>query len=218
MVSAIVFASGTASGGGSGFWNLVERSRDGMLSARIVAVVSNHPDGGVKAKADILAIPFRHFVGPWTAESYRAIAEELGGEWFLLSGWLKPVRGLDSRRTINIHPAPLPGFGGRGMYGLKLHQAVLDAYRRGEISASAVCMHFVTEEYDAGPVFFRRPVRIKPDDTVETLASRVNQAEHLWQPYITDMVVRRKICWDGQNPSSLVVPAGYRRLCLCDGN
>jgi phosphoribosylglycinamide formyltransferase-1 len=64
-------------------------------------------------------------------------------------------------------------------------------------------MHFVTEKYDEGPLFFSQSVPILPDDTVETLAKRVNEAEHKWQPIITQKVLSNQISWNGKNPNSL---------------
>jgi len=113
------------------------------------------------------------------------------------------VTGLDPQKTINIHPGPLPRFGGAGMYGHYVHEAVMEAYKKGEVDHSAVSMHFVTENYDEGPLFFSQSVPILPDDTAETLAKRVNEAEHKWQPIITNKVLQGEISWDGQNPQSL---------------
>ena len=195
----LVFASGTAERGGSGFQDLTENARAGVLRAEIVGVVSNHEYGGVRQKADALDIPFIYFPSPWTAEGYQKIVRESGAEWIALSGWIKMVAGLDPRRTFNIHPGPLPEFGGPGLYGHKVHEAVLEAYRAGKIKNSAVSMHFVTDKYDKGPVFFEYPVPIEPDDTPDTLAARVNQAEHEWQSRITDLVVNGEISWDGKD-------------------
>src|SRR5882724_6426439 len=156
----IVFASGTAEGGGSGFQALVENARAGILRADIVAVVSNHAQGGVKKRADTLGIPFVLFEGPWTAEAYQKIVREHGADWVCLSGWLKKTAGLDPRRTVNIHPGPLPEFGGPGLYGHHVHEAVMAAFQAGKITHSGVSMHFVTDEYDRGPVFFRYPLII----------------------------------------------------------
>lgn len=207
----IVFASGTREGGGSGFENLVLSMDSGVLKANIVAVASNHEYGGVRTRADKLDIPFIHFPAPWDAKGYRRIVDEMyGAEFIALSGWLKRVLGLDPRRTFNIHPGPLPRFGGRGMHGHNVHVAVMDTFLRGEITHSAVCMHFVTAEYDQGPVFFRYNVEIYEDDSPSSLGARVNQCEHLWQPRITNLVVNRQIGWDGVNPESLTVPEGYR--------
>ena len=211
----LIFASGSPEGGGSGFEKLAEASRDGLLGAEIVAVVSNHPDGGVRKRADKLGIPFQHFPKPWGAEEYQCIASESGADFFALSGWLKKVAGLDpktrfnSKNVFNIHPGPLPEFGGPGMYGHHVHEAVIAAFRRGEITHTAISMHFVTEEYDRGPLFFRYKIRIIASDTIESLASRVNTAEHLHQKFLTDLVIKRLIRWDGVDPKSLVVPRGY---------
>src|SRR3989344_737316 len=148
----LVFASGTASGGGSGFENLVNasRARDGDLSADIIGVVSNHEFGGVRKRADRLGVPFVFFGQPWLAKRYWKIARKSHADFFALSGWLKRVIGLPPRATFNIHPGPLPEFGGDGMYGHHVHEAVMAAFKRGEITHSALCMHFVTSEYDRG--------------------------------------------------------------------
>src|SRR6185436_16530503 len=97
----IVFASGTKDGGGSGFENLVNATKTGVLDADMVAVVSNHENGGVKARAVKLGIPFIHFAGPFTAENYQKIVHDSGAEWVTLSGWLKMVQGLDPQKTFN---------------------------------------------------------------------------------------------------------------------
>lgn len=212
MQKLLVFASGSAEGGGSGFQKLVENTRAGVLQAEIIGVVSNHEHGGVRQKANALGVPFILFNGPWTAEEYQRIVRKSQADYVTLSGWLKIVPGLDPRRTINIHPGPLPEFGGVGLYGHRVHEAVLAAFRAGKITHSAVSMHFVIEEYDRGPVFFEHPVQIEPDDTVETLAARVNEVEHKWQSRITDLVVQGDISWDGKDPVSLKVPEGYEFL------
>lgn len=199
----VIFASGTKDGGGSGFENLVKSVRNGILNANIVGVVSNHECGGVRERADRLGIKFVYFCGPYTAENYKKIIEKIGADFVALSGWLKLVRGLDPTKTFNIHPGPLPKFGGDGMYGHYVHEAVMRAYKKGEVNSSAVTMHFVTEKYDEGPVFFRSPVEIFPDDTAETLAKRVNEAEHKYQPIITNLVVNGKILWNGRDPKTL---------------
>ncbi|MDQ5949048.1 MAG: phosphoribosylglycinamide formyltransferase 1 [Patescibacteria group bacterium] len=208
----IICSSGTKTGGGSGFENLVYARDDGVLDADIVAVVSNHAEGGVREKADRLGIPFVHFEGPFDTEHYQEIIEKTGAEWTALSGWLKLVSGLNPATTFNIHPGPLPQFGGKGMYGHHVHDAVVEAYRQGNTTHSAVTMHFVTPVYDEGPVFFRFPVEVLPDDTGETLGARVNKAEHEWQPQITNMVIHQQIAWDGVHPESLRVPEGYQFL------
>lgn len=205
----IIFASGTSAGGGSGFQHLVEASRNGSLEASIVAVVSNHDKGGVWKRAQKLGVPFEYFPGPYHTQEYRAIVKEYQAEWVALSGWLKLVRGLDGARTINIHPGPLPQFGGKGMYGEHVHKAVLGAYRKGEVQHSEVTMHFVTEKYDEGPIFFHYPVPILDNDTSQILGNRVNAAEHQFQSWVTNLVIQGHIQWNGTDPATLEVPSWY---------
>ncbi len=212
----LILASGTATGGGSGFTNLLKSAKKGTLNADIIGVVSNHQNGGVRLQAHTNDVSFFHFPGPWTAEEYQRIARESGADFFALSGWLKLVTGLDVGTTFNpktvfnIHPGPLPEFGGPGLYGIKVHQAVIKAFEERRIEHSAVSMHFVTGEYDRGPVFLDHHVTIDHLDTPETLQRRVNGVEHQVQPHITNLVVKGEITWDGVNPYSLRVPEGYQ--------
>jgi phosphoribosylglycinamide formyltransferase-1 len=198
----LVFASGDEKGGGSGFQELVEFSRTNppVLDAQIVGVISNHQNGGVRKRADALHIPFEFWPGPYDAKGYRLFVEKYQADFVMCSGWLKFVRGLDPAKTVNIHPGPLPQFGGQGMYGHHVHEAVMAAYRRGEITQSAVSMHFVDENaYDHGPIIFQMPVLIRPDDDAESLAKRVNEKERAWQSHILNLVVHGHIYLkDGQ--------------------
>lgn len=191
----LVFASGTKNGGGSGFETLVRaaRARPPILDAWIGGVITNHFAGGVWQRAKALGIPAQYWVGPYLAQGYRNFVEYFSADYVVLSGWLKLVAGLNPARTINIHPGPLPRFGGPKNYGHFVHEAVMAAYHRGEITHSAVTMHFVDEKYDRGPVLFARPVPIEPGDTPETLAARVNRAEHEWQPRVLNYVVHGQV-------------------------
>jgi phosphoribosylglycinamide formyltransferase-1 len=218
-----VFASGTKDGGGSGFENLVRASYDGRLDADIVAVVSNHKHGGVRERAERLGIPcvycntadnsYCYIINNITiqkasiAELYRAIVEHTGAQWVALSGWLKKVEGLDPAKTFNIHPALLSQldgrFGGHGMWGHHIHEAVKVAYDAGEISETGFTMHFVTDEFDRGPIFFEHHIPMTKNMSVDDIAAAVNKAEHEWQPIVTNDVVHGRICWDGVHPGSL---------------
>lgn len=195
MKRILVFASGDRSGGGSGFQEMVERSRTkpAILEAEIVAVVSNHEHGGVRQKADKLGIPFIHFPGPFVAEKYKEIFSACKADYVMCSGWLKPVKGLRERKTINIHPGPLPRFGGKGLYGHHVHEAVIEAYRRGEIRQSAVSIHFVNDEYDRGAGIVQIPVIIRPEDDAESLAARVLKVEHNYQSLVLNEIVNGRI-------------------------
>lgn len=191
----LVFASGTKTGGGSGFETLVRaaRARPPILDAWICAVITNHFEGGVWQKAKALGIHSEYWAGPYRAQGYQNLVKYFNADYVMLSGWLKLAAGLDPARTINIHPGPLPRFGGPKLYGHFVHEAVMAAYRRGEITHSAVTMHFVDEKYDRGPIFFALPIPIEPNDTPETLAAKVNRAEHAWQPRVLNYVVRGQV-------------------------
>ena len=204
MKRIAILASGTATGGGSGFEKLVEASRCGVLNAEVLCVLSNYESGGVRERADRLGIRFEHFASPWTPERFHNL---VGGDVDLvcMSGWLKPLVGLNPTKTINIHPGPLPGFGGKGMYGKHVHEAVIDAYHQGKIKSSAVTMHFVTDNYDEGPAFLRHRVPLRPTDTPESVGARVNAAEHEVQALYTQYVLDGRIRWDGVNLDSLVI-------------
>ena len=207
----LIFASGGkgTDEGGSGFKCLMENKRAGILQADIVAVVSNHERGGVFTKASAFNVPFEHSPKSRTAADYRRFVEKYRADYVALSGWLGHVEGLDPRTTFNIHPGPLPQFGGPGMYGHHVHEAVMAGFRRGEFVHTEITMHFVTGKYDDGPIFFRKRVPIHDSDTVEKLARRVNAAEHLHQARITNLVVHGKIKWDGVDPDSLRLPTNY---------
>lgn len=206
----LVFASGDKEGGGSGFQELAENSRTGVLDANVAAVVSNHEDGGVKARAEKLGISFEHFPLPREAGHYQAFVRKYNADFTALSGWLKMVYGLDPAKTINIHPALLPV--SAGTYSHFAHEKMIEEYKAGRTMITAVTMHFVTEKYDDGPIFFQYPVLIRPDDTPETLRARTNKIEHAYQSWATNLVVQGQIWWDGKNRESLTVPDWYNFL------
>jgi phosphoribosylglycinamide formyltransferase-1 len=104
---------------------------------------------------------------------------EVEADWICLAGFLRllPTEVLDRfpRRVLNIHPALLPKYGGKGMYGVRVHEAVLNA---GDMESGA-SVHYVTEHYDEGDVILQRSCPVLPGDTVESLAARVLKEEHL---------------------------------------
>lgn len=201
----LVFASGTSTGGGSSFENLVKSSRSDRLKADIVGVVSNHQHGGVRKRAEALGVPFHFFPGPWTGKKYQRFVKKTRAKFVILAGWLKLAKGLDPKRTINIHPGPLPEYGGHKMYGHHVHEAVMEAFRAGKITYTEVSIHFVNKpregknDYDRGQVIFRWPVVINSDDTAETLAARVLTYEHQWLPIVAHWLVWGLINWSGKD-------------------
>jgi len=224
----LVFASGSKDGGGSGFKELIDNVRTGILDAEIVGVVSNHANGGVAKIAEENEISFVHFVKSERDPSskYKGLVKRFSADFVALSGWLLKVSGLDPTTTFNIHPALLsivdvennPRFGGKGMYGHHVHEAVIAAYANNKLIRAGVTMHFATSSYDRGPAFFEYPIMIRPGDTAETIAARVNKIEHGWQSAITNMVIHGYIGWNGDPDSPVYVTADYKREGYCPKN
>jgi phosphoribosylglycinamide formyltransferase-1 len=168
------------SGSGRTLVNLHRAIGSGRLDARIVDVVASRDCVGV-SRARELGLPTEILPVPFTAESLlgRVRAKAIG--LIVLAGYLKllPVPPAMERRILNIHPALLPGdgtggrFGGRGLYGMRVHRAVLDA---GE-GTSGCTVHYCSPVYDAGPVLIRRTCPVETGDTPETLAARVFEQE-----------------------------------------
>jgi phosphoribosylglycinamide formyltransferase 1 len=169
------------SGGGTTLQNLIDRIAIGALRARIVLVISSRADayGVVRAKQAGLPIGIVSRREFHSTEAFSKAIFELCGRngtgLVCLGGFLHLVRipkDFDGR-VMNIHPALLPAFGGKGMYGRHVHEAVLAA----GVKESGCTVHFVDNEYDHGPVILQRRVPVLKDDTPETLAARVFEEE-----------------------------------------
>ena len=177
-----------ASGGGTNLQSLLDACRDGRLQAEPRVVIANNSGAEALARARTQGIPARHLSGrthPDPAALDAAIREALrgeGAEVVCLAGYMKRVgpRTLAAfdGRILNIHPGLLPRHGGRGFYGLRVHEAVLAAGER----VSGATVHVVDELYDHGPVLAQEEVPVEPGDTPETLAARVLEAEHRLYP------------------------------------
>jgi folate-dependent phosphoribosylglycinamide formyltransferase PurN len=139
------------------------------------------------------------------AETLAAL-ESHGIDVVFLAGYLKlvpsQVVARYRRRILNIHPALLPSFGGKGMYGQNVHRAVVASGAR----LSGPTVHFVDEEYDKGTIVAQWPVPVRPDDTPEALASRVLQVEHRLYPLAADHLCRAVAL--GREPGPLPVDGG----------
>ncbi|HWI29195.1 MAG TPA: phosphoribosylglycinamide formyltransferase [Stellaceae bacterium] len=172
-----------ASHGGSSMKAILGAIAEGELRASASVVISNNADAEALSHSRALGIPAYHLsetrLGNADALD-RAVAETLaerGAELIVLSGYMRKIGPLTlarfRHRILNIHPGPLPKFGGRGMYGRFVHEAVIAAGER----LSGICIHVVDDEYDHGPVLARREVPVEPGDTAETLAARVRAQE-----------------------------------------
>ena len=170
-----------ASGNGSSARAVVGAIHDGTLAAEARLLVSNNrgaPALAFAAEAGVRSLCIPTQADPGSADA--KLADEMrksGVELIVLSGYLRQlgpkVLGDFAGRILNIHPGPLPAFGGHGMYGRRVHEAVLAA----GVAESGIVIHLVDEEYDRGPVIARCAVPVASDDTVETLEARVTARE-----------------------------------------
>jgi phosphoribosylglycinamide formyltransferase-1 len=174
------------SGGGTTLRNLSERIAAGTLPVEIRLVISS--SGAARglefaSQASIPTLVVEKRKATNDEDFSRAIFEpcrQAGVKYVVMGGFLKHVLIPPDfeNRVVNIHPALLPAFGGKGMYGLKVHQAVLDA----GVKTTGCTVHFVDNEYDNGPIILQREVEVLPGDTAETLQARVFLAERELYP------------------------------------
>lgn len=173
-----------ASGRGSNFSAIVDAIESGELKSKAVGVISNNPDSGVIEFAESKEIPYAVINKnryPDESELNNKILDTLD-EWnanfIVLAGYMKKIDLSIVRkfknRILNIHPALLPSFGGNKMYGLKVHESVLNS----GVKYSGVTVHIVTDEYDKGPIVLQQVVPVYDDDTAEILQKRILKEEH----------------------------------------
>ncbi len=160
------------SGGGRTLVNLVGRIRQGRLAAEIVCVIADRPQALGLVRAQEAGIDHE------CLRDNAAIWERIrraGADMVLLCGYLRllPIDPQFVGRVLNIHPSLLPAYGGKGMHGHHVHEAVLAARE----SESGCTVHQCTDEYDRGPIVLQQRVPVLPIDTPDTLAARVFAAE-----------------------------------------
>ena len=156
---------------------------------RPVLVLSDRSDAPVLEWARSEGLDAR-VIDPAAGPELRRILEDADVGMVLLAGYLRlvppaVVEGFRGR-ILNIHPALLPAFGGRGMYGRRVHEAVLAS---GE-QQTGVTVHLVDEDYDRGSILAQRPVPVRPDDDPDTLGARVLEVEHHLYPRMADHLAR----------------------------
>lgn len=169
------------SGGGTTLQNLLDRAAAGALAARVTCVVSSKADVFGLERARRAGLP-AHVVDRKACASPGEFSDRIFGhcraagvDLVCMAGFLQLVKiPADFRdRVLNIHPALLPAFGGKGYYGLRVHQAAIDA----GVKVSGCTVHFADNEYDHGPIVLQRVVPVLDDDTPERLQERVFAAE-----------------------------------------
>jgi formyltetrahydrofolate-dependent phosphoribosylglycinamide formyltransferase len=174
-----------ASGHGSNLQALLDAARDPSSPAVVALVVSNKATAGALERAAAAGVPTGIVAedGQDAARLLELLARH-AIELVVLAGWLKKVPDTVVRayrgRMLNVHPALLPAFGGPGMYGRRVHEAVL----KSGAQVSGVTVHLVDEQYDHGEIVAQWPVPVRSDDTPETLAARVLAVEHRLLPAV----------------------------------
>ncbi len=173
-----------ASGGGSNFKAIIDRIGEGDLEAQCKFLITNNGGCGAVGHAQTYGIPVYHISGKThpDQDAYEAalleVIDKYDVDLLILAGYMKvlPLSILKRLpdRVLNIHPSLLPKFGGRGYWGLHVHEAVLAAHE----TESGPTVHLVSEEVDAGRILAQRKVPVMPDDTPEVLQARVLEQEH----------------------------------------
>lgn len=186
MVSIAVLASGK----GSNLQAIIDfyAQPGGRRSGSIALVASNRASAGALERARAAGIPSEVFNASDDGTALLDLLQLHSIELVVLAGYLKrlPPNVISAfhSRIINIHPGLLPQFGGAGMYGSRVHAAVLEA--RAQLTG--VTVHFVDEEFDHGPTIAQWRIPVRSDDTAESLAARVLEVEHVVYPAIVEMV------------------------------
>lgn len=175
-----------ASGAGTLFESIVKACRNQVLPATVVGLVSDRHQALVLKKAQYYKVPVKVFrlkdydsFDQWD-EALCADCCQKNPDWIIMAGFLKKIgpRVLSafSKRIVNIHPSLLPHHGGKGMYGIRVHQSVLD---RGD-KKTGISVHLVSDEYDAGPILDRKEIMVSSGDTAESLQKKVKEQEQIF--------------------------------------
>jgi phosphoribosylglycinamide formyltransferase-1 len=182
-----------ASGKGSNAENIIRFSKQSELFS-VSVVVTNNPGGGIWDVAKKYNVPCILVTNEDLAK-----ADPIEGnlknhkvEWIVLAGFLKKIPSVlisaFSGKIINIHPALLPEFGGVGMYGNRVHQAVISSGKK----ESGMTIHWVDEHYDNGDIIFTAKCDVLPNDTPETLETRVRSLEILHYPRVIAECIKKQ--------------------------
>lgn len=184
MIKIAIFASGN----GSNAQNIIEYARKNATLWEVALIVTDSPTAGVIERARLLGVEVevRTRKEIATSENFVEMLTRHGIQGIVLAGYLGlvPAHLVERfpRKILNIHPALLPRYGGKGMYGDRVHQAVIQA---GE-TLSGITIHIVDEEYDKGEIVCQATCPVLPHDTPELLAQRIHRLEYHYYPIAID--------------------------------
>ena len=195
-----------ASGGGSNFKAIYDKIILGVIPAEICLVVSNNPTCDAVAFAEKSALPIlivnkSRNPNPHTRDMIlKQILLKAKVDLICLSGYMKMIPknivAHFENQILNIHPALLPDFGGKGFYGMKVHEAVIQS----KVSESGVTIHFVDDQYDHGAIVVQEKVIVKEDDTAVSLAQKILAVEHRIYPEVVKAYCEDRIVWENNQP------------------
>lgn len=183
-----------ASGSGTNAENIIKYFSN-RKSAKVSLVLTNKREATVIKRAEALGVRTVFFDRDqfYYTGAVTDMLREANTDFIVLAGflWLVPkqITEIFEKRIVNIHPALLPAYGGRGMYGQVVHKAVIDNREK----KSGITIHYVNNHYDEGDIIFQASCEVKADDTPETLASRIHELEYRYFPeVIEDLVLKLK--------------------------
>ena len=188
-----------ASGGGTNLQAVLDAIAGGELDARVVLVAGNKEDAGALERARRAGVRAEWIPkGEDYDQRLLALLEETAPDLVVLAGYLKLIPPETVRRfrqrMINIHPALLPAFGGQGMYGIHVHEAVLEYGAK----VTGVTVHLVDEEFDHGQIVAQLPVPVLEGDDPKTLQERVLQVEHKLYPRVLQWFAQGRVRIEGR--------------------
>jgi phosphoribosylglycinamide formyltransferase-1 len=181
-----------ASGSGSNAQKIMEHFKRNA-DAEVVLILTNNPQAYVLQRADNFEIPTHIFTRTefYDTDDVISLLKNLQVDLIVLAGflWLVPPSLLKAfpNKIINIHPALLPKYGGKGMYGDHIHKAVLAA---GE-EESGITIHFANENFDEGEILHQSRFKIEPDDTLEIVKFKIQQLEHHHFPRVIESLLKK---------------------------
>ena len=185
MLNIMIFASGS----GTNAENIIEYFSTSDL-ARVSCVLTNNPKAGVIERAEKLNVPVRKFnKTEMNREQFLTFLTE-NADFIVLAGFLlmvpKKIISEFQGRMINVHPALLPKYGGKGMYGMHVHKAVVDNKEK----ESGITIHYVNEHYDEGAIIFQKRVTLNDSDTPEDVAAKIHTLEQENFPIIIENLLK----------------------------
>jgi phosphoribosylglycinamide formyltransferase-1 len=179
-----------ASGSGSNAENIIQTFQN-ETDLEVVLILTNNPEAGVIQRAHRLKTPVLVFGRKQFKEEIVEILQERKIDWVILAGflWLIPESLIHAfpDRIINVHPALLPAYGGKGMWGHHVHEAVV-AHKEVE---TGITIHYVNEHYDEGKIIFQAKCPLTAEDTPATVAAKVHELEYLHFPAVIAEEIRK---------------------------